>query len=273
MVLFAVWRKGRAVTWGSFSGCGCETPKGGAGKFLGYPSCRQSIPLPSGACVVVTGACAVQEFLFSEPTFCLYWNHFFVRSKGFLYWWGTYRANKKHRPTTMLSGRSVLRLWTHLSGQYRALWAFRDTARIRKNANMPMILESRRHNPRGLAAARGADGPKDGPDPRPGIVARGPWARFGSAARYPATNRPELGGVGFGMPRGPILVVLKPPAPPPAPGTQGRAFTRVGSSPPQGCPGAPPDRRGWSVRQPGGAQDDFGGGSARWRHQPPCFGG
>jgi hypothetical protein len=55
---------------------------GGAGKFLGYPSCRQSIPLPGGACVVVTGACGVQEFLFSEPTFCLYWNPFFRQKQG-----------------------------------------------------------------------------------------------------------------------------------------------------------------------------------------------
>ena len=75
------------------------------------------------------------------------------------------------------------------------------------------------------------------------------------------------------MPRGPILVVLEPPAPPPAPGTQGRAFTRDGPSPPQGCPGAPPDRRGWSVGRPGGPQDDSGGGSARWRPKPLCFGG
>jgi hypothetical protein len=56
---------------------------------------------------------------------------FFVRSKGFASLWSTHRANKKHRPTTKLSGRSVLRLWAYLSGQYCALWAFRDTARIR----------------------------------------------------------------------------------------------------------------------------------------------
>ena len=197
---------------------------------------------------------------------------FFVRSKGFASLWSTHRANKKHRPTTKLSGRSVLRLWAYLSGQYRALWAFRDTARIRNTRFLAVWRKRSILNLRGvlwlwLRDPNGRRREVFGIPKLPPVHSIARWGLCGGHRGLWSSGIPFL------VPRGPILVVLEPPAPPPAPGTQGRAFTRDGPRPPQGCPGAPPDRRGWPVGRPGGPQDDSGGGSARWRPKPLCFGG